>query len=164
MSPPQTNESNDTAVALAILALGVVGLTLGYAPWALAAFALATIFVMIARLASDRPGLLARRSFGVFILMLIPAGLQAYVYYPAFLHAYNPHHTILPLHAAAWHPDAFAHYPGLLATLTIAGAALISALTLTYSHIQQRRTAVPNHWPKVGDHSGQHPAASGRQW
>jgi hypothetical protein len=164
MSPQATRE-NDSALALGVLVLAIVGLTLGYAPWVLAALLLAALLVLVAGLASDRPGLLARRAAGVFILMLIPAGLQAYAFYPAFLRAYNPRHTILPLtHATAWHPAALAHYPALLATLTVTGAALISSLILTYRHIQQRRSAVPAHWPQVGDHSGQYPVTRRAPW
>jgi hypothetical protein len=162
---PQPARERDGAVAFGVLVLAIVALTLGYAPWVLAALLLATVVVLVAGLASDRPGLLARRATGVFILMLIPAGLQAYAFYPSFLRAYNPHHAIFPLtHATAWYPSALAHYPALLATLTVTGAALISSLILTYWHIQQRRSAAPAHWPQVGDHSGQYPATRRAPW
>jgi hypothetical protein len=117
MSDRQAHESNDSAVVFAILALGIVGLTLGYAPWVLPALLLAAIVVAIAGALSDKPGQLARRAAGIFILMLIPAALQTFVYYPSFLRAWNPQHAILPL-SHAWHLAALRHYPALLATLT----------------------------------------------
>jgi len=116
--------------------------TLGYAPWILASLILATITLTITTFAGARPGLAGRRAAGIGVMLLIPAGLQAYVFYHPFLHAYNPQHAILPL-GAVWHLDALTRYPALLATLAITAAALLTAIGLTYVHIQQRRGARP---------------------
>jgi len=154
-----TRDHQDLPLALAALALIGVGLTLGYAPWVLASVVLATIVLLTAALARAKPGLAARRAGGLLLLAALPAALQAYVYYPSFLRAWNPHHTILPLtHANAWHPTALSHYPALLATLAGAGAALLCTAVLTYWHVAQRRAAAGDRsWPQVGDHSGQYP-------
>lgn len=79
MSSPQARES-DSGLLLAVLALLAVALTLGYAPWVLASIPLATIVVLITGLTRARPGPIARRLAGVFVLALIPAGLDAYAY------------------------------------------------------------------------------------
>jgi len=82
---------------------------------------------------------------------------RAYAFYQPFLHAYNPRHAILPL-GAGWHLDALAHYPALLGTLAITTAALLTAIGLTYVHLQQRRNRPLEYWAQVGDHFGQYPA------
>lgn len=135
----------------------------GYAPWLLASLILAPITVTILMLAGARPGLAARRASGIGVMLLVPAGLQAYAFYRPFLHAYNPRHTILPLQAA-WHFHALAQYPALLGTLAVTGAALLAAAGLTYVHLQQRRTRPREHWAKVGDPSGQYPAGRRERW
>lgn len=156
-------ERDDAVWGLLALALIAVAATAGYAPWLIASMTLAPIAVTIVMLTGARPGLAARRAAGIGVILLIPAGLQAYAFYRPFLHAYNPHHTILPLNAA-WHFHALAHYPALLATLAITGAALLTAVGLTYAHLQQRRASPREHWAKVGDHSGQYPAGRREGW
>lgn len=58
----QAGEDNEGAVALGILVLAVVGVTFGFVPWLLAAFALAMIFVVISGLVGDRSSLASGRS------------------------------------------------------------------------------------------------------
>lgn len=146
----------DLGLAAAIIALITTGLALGYAPWALAGIVLAAVVVTAAAAASARPGLAARRAAGLFLLLSVPAGLQAYVNYPGFLRAWNPHHSIVPLtHRNAWHPAALAHYVPLLAILTLAAAALVCAIAFGCWHLAQRRNVTAERsWPRVGDHSG----------
>lgn len=158
------SEHNDTVLVLILITFAAVAVTLGYAPWALASIILATITLLITTLVDVRPGLAARRAAGIFVLLLIPAGLQAYAFYRPFLHAYNPHHAILPLQGA-WHLDALGRYPALLATLALAGAALLTAIGLTYVHFQQRRVAPGEaSWPQIGDHSGHYSGVRRTGW
>jgi hypothetical protein len=50
----QTREDNEGAGALGILVPAVVGVAFGFVPWLLAAFALATMFVVMSGLVGDR--------------------------------------------------------------------------------------------------------------
>ncbi len=156
-------ERNDPFLAIIVIGVAAIAATAGYAPWLLASLILAPITVTILMLTGARPGLAARRAGGIGVMLLVPAGLQAYAFYRPFLHAYNPRHTILPLQAA-WHLHALAHYPVLLGTLAVTGAALLAAAGLTYAHLQQRRHSPREHWAKVGDHSGQYPAGRRETW
>lgn len=106
----QQSHRDDTIWGLIALAPIAIAATLGYAPWALGSVILARLVLLIFAISDTRPGLAARRAAGIFVMLLIPAGLHVYAFYPTFLRAWNPHHTILPLQAA-WHLDALAHYP-----------------------------------------------------
>jgi len=155
---------HDPLLAISMIALVAVAATLGYAPWILASLILATITLTITTLADARAGLAARRAGVIGVMLLIPAGLQVYAFYHPFLHAYNPHHAILPL-GAAWRLDALVRYPALLAILAVTAAALMAAIGLTYVHVQRRRGAPPMaSWPQVGDHSGQYSAGQREGW
>jgi hypothetical protein len=152
----------DLGLAAAIIALITTGLALGYAPWALASIVIAAVVVLIAAaVAGVRPGRCARRAAGALLLLSVPAGLQAYVNYPGFLRAWNPHSSIVPLtHQDAWHPAALTHYVPLLAILTLAAAALVCAIAFGCWQLAQRRSVTGERsWPRVGDHSGQYTRA-----
>ncbi|MDQ6856720.1 MAG: hypothetical protein M3Z57_06560 [Candidatus Dormibacteraeota bacterium] len=95
--------------------------------------------------------------------LAIPAGLQAYAFYPAFLRAWNPPRHDPPAQPRLA-PAALARYPALLAVLALAGAALLAAIGLTYVYVQQRRNRPREHRAQVGDHSGPYPAARHEMW
>lgn len=156
----QQSHRDDTIWGLIALAPIAIAATLGYAPWALGSVILARLVLLIFAISDTRPGLAARRAAGIFVMLLIPAGLHVYAFYPTFLARLEPppHDPPAPSRLA---PGRARALPALLVT---PGAALLTAIGLTYVYVQQRRTGPREHWPQVADHLGQYPAARRTEW